>query len=173
MPRGGTQRPKKPAPVSGPGSLSKRTDGKQPVRSEGLDNPDMQYGDVKKLEAAQGAAPLPEAPPTHGMLSGGAPGGAQRGQIRNDGKLPSWLLGMPSARPTEPATTGLPMGPGEGPDALITQQPQDQRESILMDLAYSYGNEDARRMLMDLRQQRAETEQQPGNDVPFGGPLGG
>ncbi len=66
MARGSSQ-PKNPAPVSGPGAQSQRTDGgagskSQPLRvATGQD-----YGDAKEIEAQQKAAPLAttSVPPT-------------------------------------------------------------------------------------------------------------
>ena len=51
---GGYRRPTNPAPVSGPGALSRRTDGRQPTRSL----PNAKYGENAAFEAAQGAAPM-------------------------------------------------------------------------------------------------------------------
>ena len=60
--RGGYRQPSKPAAVSGPGSLSQRTDGgagnsKQPIRRI----PGVAYGEQKGLSEQQAAAPLPVA----------------------------------------------------------------------------------------------------------------
>lgn len=170
--RGGVQRPRQPAPVSGPGALSRRTDGKQPIRSERFgDRPDMQFGDRQKLEAGQALAPLPQAPPTSGLL-GGTEGSPRRGQVRSEERLPPWLLQMPSARPGEPISTGLPVGPGPGPEALMDSGViTDEREAVLDYLYRTFGNEDARRQLVRLQNDRAENrDEQTG--VPFGGPLG-
>lgn len=73
--RGGYREPANPAPVSGPGSLSQRTDGgpadTQPVRVA----PGGDYGDRQELEAAQRAAPLPQRTPvdTSGIVPMTAP----------------------------------------------------------------------------------------------------
>lgn len=51
MPRGGYQRPSNPAPVSGPGAMSKRTDG-GPVQKL-RDLPDAQYGEAATFRDLQ------------------------------------------------------------------------------------------------------------------------
>lgn len=72
--RGGYQQPQSPAPVSGPGALSRRTDQGQPVRvASGLP-----YGGRKALEGQQAAAPLasggpPSSPSPSLIPPGGAP----------------------------------------------------------------------------------------------------
>ncbi len=88
--RGGYRKPSKPAAVSGPGALSKRTDGKQPV----VRMPDVAHGEQKALTEQQQAAPL-----------GGAPNAAA-GQAAN--------IFAPTNRPGEPLTEGAPIGPGRG-----------------------------------------------------------
>lgn len=55
---GGYRQPANPAPVSGPGRLSKRTDRGQPVRVA----PGGDYGDRQDMVALQKAAPLAQAP---------------------------------------------------------------------------------------------------------------
>lgn len=50
------------------------------------------------------------------------------------GVLPDYLMALPTTRPGEPETTGLPMGPGAGPEVL-TQPPRDDREVVLQWLA--------------------------------------
>jgi hypothetical protein len=60
MPRGGYRQPNNPAPVSGPGMLSKRTDG---GATEGMTQPQQQYtgfnyGEGGEIAAQQSSAPL-------------------------------------------------------------------------------------------------------------------
>lgn len=90
---GGYRRPSTPAPVSGPGQLSKRTDGGpvsgQPVQDVG----GFEYGGRKDFREIQGAAPMAQAPEP----------------------VPFTPLTAPSQRPDEPVTAGAALGPGEGP----------------------------------------------------------
>lgn len=90
---GGYRAPKNPAPVSGPGSLSKRTDGgpTQPVMETG----GFEYGGRQDFEDIQGGAPMsagPALPPATPLFS-------------------------PTERPNEPVTSGAPVGAGPGPAA--------------------------------------------------------
>jgi len=115
---GGPRTPSSPAPVSGPGSLSKRTDGsaanpKQPVRvpTGGA------YGDATQLAQAQAGAPMAASPggdqPAHSLLAGLAiPQGP--------------AFGAPTMQPDTPVTDGAASGPGAGPEALGLPVQQDQ-----------------------------------------------
>lgn len=94
--RGGYRRPNNPAPVSGPGAMSSRTDGGpgQPVRVA----PGGEYGSRQEMEEIQSSAPMAEQ---------SAPASAPRPTPIN----------APTARPDEPITAGAPVGPGVGPEA--------------------------------------------------------
>lgn len=112
---GGYQAPAKPAPVSGPGELSQRTDGApgQPVR----DLPDAKYGEGKAFRSQEQGAPMAQAP-----------------------ALPTVTpLDAPSERPGEPVTAGAPLGPGAGPEALTPAAPPatGQLSQMLFGLAAS------------------------------------
>jgi hypothetical protein len=103
---GGYRKPANPAPVSGPGKYSKRTDG-QAISTA----PDQAYGDAKQQAMAQRVQPLASAgpPPTPEP-----PGSAAM-------SAPPYQGGdfmAPSARPDEPITHGVDIGPGAGPEAL-------------------------------------------------------
>lgn len=106
-PRGGYRQPTHPAPVSGPGRLSRRTDGgpSQPVRS--IPNPD--YGEQATFRADQQAAPMASTP--------GADAGS--GIPVTPADL-SQVVGLnaPSSRPGEPVTAGADAGPGPGSEIL-------------------------------------------------------
>lgn len=106
---GGSRTPSKPAPVSGPGRLARRTDGRQPVR----EMTGLPYGENSDFMDLQSSAPMAEAAtPTPAMKAGSAAGlGAQ---------LPVGLS-APTQRPDEPVTAGAPVGPGAGPDILTHQ----------------------------------------------------
>lgn len=107
MPSGGYRRPSRPAPVSGPGSLSRRTDS-QPKRQL----PDAGYGEQSAFQDAQSlpmqgsALGPPGLAPSAGM---GLPGGASGDVVP---------FGAPSSRPDEPITAGIDMGAGAGSASL-------------------------------------------------------
>lgn len=104
---GGYRKPTNPAPVSGPGAMSKRTDGRQPVQ----DLPDARYGENAAFREAQKSAPMSQTP-----------GQATAGLMPDtSGIIP---LGAPTQRPDEPLTAGLSGGPGAGPSAPAMQAPQ-------------------------------------------------
>lgn len=93
--RGGDRVPSNPAPVSGPGALSQRTDGQaQRIAAGGG------YGDRKEMQQIQSGAPMAEGASTP------APSAP-----------PPMPLKSPTARPEEPITAGAPVGAGLGPEA--------------------------------------------------------
>lgn len=87
---GGYRRPSDPAPVSGPGALSQRTDGgatQAPMLASG-----GPYGSRQDMASIQGSAPMAGTPaPSRDMLT---------------------PLTAPTARPGEPVTAGVDAGPG-------------------------------------------------------------
>ena len=101
---GGMRRPATPAPVSGPGALSKRTDGgpAHPMYVSGLP-----YGEGQAFMDLQTSAPL-GAEAAKPRMSSGTPS--------NQGGQSPMPLFAPTARPQEPVTAGAPVGPGPGPD---------------------------------------------------------
>lgn len=96
--RGGYRQPAKPAPVSGPGALSQRTDGGPADKQAASRLPDAKYGEQAEFQALQGGAPMAEA------ARPSAP--------------PVIPFSDPSARPDEPVTFGADAGEGPGMDAL-------------------------------------------------------
>lgn len=117
MAKGGPRQPANPAPVSGPGQLSRRTDGgpgdaKQPIRVP----TGGEYGDATQLMKLQQAAPLAATPggniDLQSLLGGGGAGDVTP-------------INAPTQNPDEPVTNGAALGPGAGPDALGIGQPQD------------------------------------------------
>ena len=106
---GGYRQPTNPAPVSGPGMLSQRTDGgaidgmtppvnRQPQRYV----PGLGYGKGKEMMDQQSAAPM-QGNPVPDMP---AP------QVQ---PIP---LAAPTMRPNEPVTTGVDIGAGAGSEAI-------------------------------------------------------
>lgn len=106
--KGGYQKPNNPAPVSGPGALSQRTDGGPGDRQAMRELPDAAYGEQKANLEIQGGAPMAAAPAPQAIP-----------------------LGAPSQRPDEPVTAGNPLGPGVGPEAAGI----DQRSTVQKDAA--------------------------------------
>lgn len=104
--RGGYRQPNNPAPVSGPGALSQRTDG---GATDGMQKPNTQapkympglgYGKGGQNMANQQSAPL-AANPVPDMMPPVVP------------------LTAPTQRPNEPITTGVDIGAGAGSEAMM------------------------------------------------------
>lgn len=107
MAGGGPRTPANPAPVSGPGALSRRTDG-QAIRNPG----DLAYGDNAELRTQQAAAPM----------AGTTVGSAERGEPPVPLAEMSPSLFDPTNYPDRPVTTGMPFGPGPGSEVLAPQE---------------------------------------------------
>lgn len=113
---GGPRTPSSPAPVSGPGALSKRTDGgpgaKQPMRVPTGGT----YGQAQQMQQIQQGAPM-------GASGGGdAAGGMLQGLAIPEGPGAH----APSQQPDVPVTDGAALGPGAGPEALGLQSQPDE-----------------------------------------------
>jgi hypothetical protein len=108
--QGGYRRPGNPAPVSGPGKLSRRTDGGPSSKSAIQGMREMsgggKYGERKALEEAQSGAPMAGNP-----VMGVAPAIPSAAPVGG----PVTGLFDPTQRPNEPVTAGLSVGPGETP----------------------------------------------------------
>lgn len=104
--KGGYQPPASPAPVSGPGSLSRRTDGQVQAVPTGLP-----YGAATDLANQESAAPLAATPnvpqPSANQMAGAAPAPPP--------------FDRPTERPDEPITQGVDIGPGDGSNVLPMQ----------------------------------------------------
>ena len=112
MARGGYRQPSNPAPVSGPGALSQRTDG---GAMDGMTQPMQQYtgfgyGENKELNDQQAGAPMAGMPSMPELLS----------------------LDAPTAFPDEPISAGADYGPGPGLDlsGIRGIQPSDPASVI-------------------------------------------
>ena len=97
--RGGYRQPNNPAPVSGPGALSKRTDG---GATEGMTQPQQKYtgfnyGENGAIAAQQSGAPL---------AGSGIPG------------FKFTPLDAPTERPEQPVTAGINIGDGGGTELM-------------------------------------------------------
>ncbi len=114
---GGYRKPSKPAMASGPGAMSRRTDGgpsdPQPQRWVPTDD----YGGATEMQDIQRGAPM-------------------QGETRPN-VVP---LHAPTQRPDEPITAGAPFGPGPGPRGPDPQAPPVAPRddvSLLIRAAYS------------------------------------
>ena len=95
MAQGGYRKPSNPAPISGPGSLSQRTDGgpTQPARyMSGLPYGEGQQNYDNQVAAPMAGNPVPQM------------------------EMPTPLM-APTARPNEPITSGVDIGDGPGSEA--------------------------------------------------------
>lgn len=115
---GGDRQPRNPAPTSGPGAASRRTDGgpgsaRQPIRRI----PGQPFGQGQALMQQQSAAPM-QANGTRGPADTAAGPGGLEATLREG------VFG-PSRRPNEPATAGAPMGPGAGADQPVLDEDPD------------------------------------------------
>jgi predicted lipid-binding transport protein (Tim44 family) len=103
---GGKRTPSNPAPVSGPGQLSQRTDGgPQQVQA---DMTGMPYGENAEFNTMQSMAPMSASP------SARSPRSSAR-KASQAGGMSATPLFSPTQRPDEPVTAGAPFGPGDNP----------------------------------------------------------
>ena len=122
--QGGYRQPSNPAPVSGPGALSRRTDGQGARYMAG-----GEYGEGQEMMDLQTSAPMSKAPEQPRMRR---PRGG--GQVVEEGMRPTPLF-APTERPDEPITAGAPFGPGPGP--AMRPQSTGRLASTLAKLAAS------------------------------------
>lgn len=94
--QGGYRKPNNPAPVSGPGSLSQRTDGGPTQPATYI--PGLQYGQGQETYNNQVAAPM-------------------AGNPFPEMEMPTPLT-APTSRPNEPITAGINRGEGPGTEAM-------------------------------------------------------
>lgn len=107
--RGGYRKPTNPAPVSGPGALSQRTDG-QPARYAA----GMAYGDGQDFYDLQTQAPMSGGQPSPASLP------LNQGSALADYAKEVVPFDAPTQYPDQPMTTGLRTGAGAGPEILST-----------------------------------------------------
>jgi len=143
--QGGMRRPANPAPVSGPGSLSQRTDGgPQQVQA---DVSGMPYGENQELEEMQSAAPMSASGQATARATrrGGAGRATQRAAQR---MVP---LMSPTQRPDEPVTAGADFGPGPGRSPAMRMQQQPPISSLFGRLASNDPTGDSMAMMSFLQ----------------------
>ena len=105
-PNGGYRRPTNPAPVSGAGQLSQRTDGgPQQVQA---DMSGMPYGENAEFNTTQSMAPMSASSTARSPRAS-----AQQAKSAGGGMSATPLF-APTERPDEPVTAGAPFGPGAG-----------------------------------------------------------
>lgn len=114
--RGGYQAPRNPAPVSGPGSLSRRTDGGPGDRQAVRRLPNAKYGESKEFESIQAGAPMRKAPSPEQAAA----------------VPPPVPVKAPSARPDEPVTAGAAAGEGPGEEILGLNYDADRDAASLI-----------------------------------------
>ena len=102
--QGGYRRPENPAPVSGPGSLSRRTDGQGAMYMSG-----GEYGEGQEMMDLQNSAPMSKTETVRPRSA--------RPRAARSGGVGAGLTSLfaPSERPDEPVTAGMPFGPGAAP----------------------------------------------------------
>jgi hypothetical protein len=102
--RGGYRQPRDPAPVSGPGRLSRRTDGGPQQTTQPMTG--MGYGENAEFNAMQGGAPLAATPSVSNAR-------ARSTSPTGQGGAAAVPLFSPTGFPEEPITAGASFGPGE------------------------------------------------------------
>lgn len=116
--------PSRPAQVSGPGPLSRRTDGGAAQALKDL--PDAKYGENSQFQSLQQGAPLSASPSPGGSASpldqGMLPPNPAAGQV-----VPS---SAPTMRPNEPVTSGAALGAGPGTSALGINPAQAEQQDM-------------------------------------------
>lgn len=117
--RGGYREPSNPAPVSGPGALSQRTDGNPTQGAKYISG--MPYGQGQQTYSNQVAAPM-AGNPFQGMLGGITP------------------ITAPTERPNEPITSGMSFGAGPGPEILPA--PPTQTEPTILSVLRKIAQQD-------------------------------
>ena len=115
---GGQRTPSSPAPVSGPGALSKRTDGGPGGHQPILVPTGGQYGDATQLRQAEQGAPMAQ--------SAGGDQSVPPGLLAGLSLPPGVSFSEGTTRPDEPVTAGAASGPGPGPEALGLPNQEDQ-----------------------------------------------
>lgn len=96
MAKGGYRKPNNPAPVSGPGALSRRTDGGAGSKQAMKEIRTGKYGESKAIMEQQQGAPLAGNPTPSPQMAVPKVAG----------------LMEPTQRPSEPVTQGMPFGAG-------------------------------------------------------------
>jgi hypothetical protein len=142
MARGGYRKPANPAPVSGPGKLSRRTDG-GPVQGMKEMAANGVYGERKALAEMQSSAPM-QGNPTPNIPTPTV-------SVAQPVQQPTPMAGLfdPTQRPDEPVTAGMPFGDGSNYPTAMPVQFDDTAAQIRAAYAL-YPNESLRMLLNAL-----------------------
>ena len=125
--------------VSGPGKYAKRTD-RIPANS---------YGDQTEIAQIASGAPLAKTPDTKGMPMGQVEAAAQNAPAQQ----PVTPLFAQTARPNEPVTHGIDLGPGAGSSILnMPNAVQSQYETANQVISRMAASPDASPTLQYLAQ---------------------
>lgn len=119
---GGYQKPGSPAPVSGMGAQSQRTDGGPADKQRLRYIANLPYGEGQEFMDIQSGAPMEASPAPTST-------GARRAVASTGGGGGIIPLTAPSMRPNEPVTNGAELGAGAGLEALgieAARQEQDR-----------------------------------------------
>lgn len=140
---GGYRKPSNPAPVSGPGRYSRRTDGKQPKRiASGGD-----YGERSEMEQIQSSAPM------RATQSSAQAANAGPVPIDTSALVP---LDAPTGRPDEPVTAGVDQFGGV-PPTQMDEATRDRLRSYLPTLLWLASRPEASEQTRQfVRQVRAD-----------------
>lgn len=114
--------PSRPAAVSGPGPMSRRTDG-GPAQAL-MDLPDAKYGENSQFQSLQQGAALSASPGAMGAPA--SPEGLPPNPAANS-VVP---FSAPSGRPDEPVTSGASLGAGPDTSALGLQPGQVEQQDL-------------------------------------------
>lgn len=106
MAQGGYRKPENPAPMSGPGALSKRTDGGPTQSAKYISG--LPYGQGQTTYDQQTSAPM---------------AGSNIPQSKPRLPEPTPLM-APTERPDEPITSGINSGPGPGSEVMMDRPNQ-------------------------------------------------
>lgn len=122
MAQGGYRKPNNPAPVSGPGALSRRTDGGPTQGAKEMSG--GQYGERQEMQSLQTSAPM----------------AGNRTPVRQSMMPKVTPLTAPTERPDEAPEVGMPFGAGPGPEildsyAMPSRQAARPLSAILADVA--------------------------------------
>ena len=149
MAAGGYQKPSNPAPVSGPGAMSQRTDGGPTQSAKYMSG--LPYGQGQAQMQQQTSAPM-AGNPVAAAAQVSADGAAQAPQTP-----PVTGLFEPTQRPDEPVTHGMDFGPGADSTALGTPNLPNQEDPAIRAVQALYmqdpRNEDLRLMIQTLGEQ--------------------